>query len=220
MKDVREFRRSSRVNWAGLVLGVFALAGCSSIGSSPSPDSPSITDRFTSLFGASPAGQEPAKVAGPDPNLDCPTVDVRQGASTIQVNATGKGADAGTLRYQISISRTARECAISGPTMSMKVGIQGRVILGPAGAPGQVDVPLRLALVREGVEPKTIWTKFYKLPVAVPPGQSSVPFAYVEENLVFPVPSADQLAAYIVYAGFDQGVKEAPVKKTKKSKSR
>jgi len=220
MKEPREFKRTSRSVWAVLPLALAVLAGCSSIGSSPSPNSPSLTDRFTSLFGASPAGQEPSKVAGPDPNLDCPTVDVRQGASTIQVNATGKGADAGTLRYQISISRTARECAIAGGTMSMKVGIQGRVILGPVGAPGQVEVPLRLAVVREGVEPKTIWTRFYKLPVAVPAGQSNVPFAYVEENLAFPVPSAGELAAYVVYAGFDQAVKEAPAKKTKKSKSR
>lgn len=219
MKRARGYS-DRRMKWAGLLLVAIALAGCSSIGSSSPSNSPSLTDRFTSLFGASPAGQEPAKVTGPDPNLDCPTVDVRQGASTIQVNATGKGADAGTLRHQISISRTARECAVAGGSMSMKVGVQGRVILGPAGAPGQVEVPLRLALVREGVEPKTIWTKFYKLPVAVPSGQSSVPFTYVEENLVFPVPSTGELAAYIVYAGFDQGVKEAPAKKTKKSKSR
>ena len=212
--------RGTRVQAAGAVFAAgMILAGCSSLGTSPS-NSPSLTDRFTSLFGASAPGQEPAKAAGPDPNLDCPTVDVRQGASTVQVTATGKGADAGSLRYQLGISRTARECAVAGSSMSMKIGIQGRVVLGPAGAPGQVDVPLRLALVREGVEPKTIWTKFYKVPVAVPSGQSNVTFTYVEENLAFPVPSLDELAAYIVYVGFDQAVKEQPAKKTKKSKSR
>ena len=33
---------------------------------------------------------------------------------------------------------------------------QGRIIIGPAGGPGKVDVPLRIAVVQEGVKPKTI----------------------------------------------------------------
>ena len=49
--------------------------------------------------------------------------------------------------------------------MTIKLGVQGRIILGPGGGPGQVDVPLRFALVEEGMQPKTIWTKFYQVPV-------------------------------------------------------
>ena len=136
----------------------------------------------------------------------------------MQVNATGKDPNAGSLRYQLSIARTARECAAAGQTMGMKVGIQGRVILGPAGSAGTVEVPLRLALVREGMEPKTLWTKFYKVPVAMPPGQTNVPFTYVEENLSFVVPSAAELSAYVVYVGFDQNMKEPPPQKKKKAR--
>src|SRR5438132_7085543 len=32
---------------------------------------------------------------------------------------------------------------LQGGAMSIKVGVQGRVILGPMGAPGQVGIPLR-----------------------------------------------------------------------------
>ena len=201
-----------------LAFGV-AVAGCSTgpLGSSGSSGSPSVTDRFTSLFNSSPSGQTQAKVAGPDPNLDCPTVDVRQGASTLQTTATGKGTDAGSLQYQVTIARTARECALNAGTMSIKVGVQGRIILGPAGAPTQIDVPLRLAVIREGIEPKTIWTRLTKLPIAVPNGQSSVPFTYVEENLSFPVPDAGELDAYVIYVGFDQAAKEPPPR-TKKGR--
>ena len=42
----------------------------------------------------------------------------------------------------------------------MKVGVEGRVIIGPAGAPGQVDVPLRYRGGAGRIEPKTIVTKF------------------------------------------------------------
>ena len=143
-------------------------------------------------------------------------MDVRAGASTVQVMATAKDPNPGALRYQLSISRAARECAIAAGTMTMKVGVQGRVILGPAGAAGQVDVPLRLAVVREGVDPKTIWTKFYKILVALPPGQSNVPFTYVEENVAFPVPAAGELDAYVVYIGFDQAMQQPPPAAKKK----
>lgn len=214
-------QRFGRLKRAGVLAFGVAVAGCSTgpLSSSPSSGNSSFTDRFTSLFGASPSGQEQVKATGPDPNLDCPTVDVRQGAATVQIMASGKGADAGALRYQVSIARTARECAIAGATMILKVGVQGRIILGPAGVPGQVDVPLRLALVQEGVEPKTIWTKFYRVPVVIPPGQTTMPFAYVEENISFPVPNIGDLSAYVVYVGFDQAAKEQPVKK-KSRKSR
>ena len=40
--------------------------------------------------------------------------------------------------------------------MTMKVGVEGRVLLGPAGGPGQVDIPLRMAVVQEGPAPKTV----------------------------------------------------------------
>ena len=55
--------------------------------------------------------------------------------------------------------------------MTMRVGVQGRILLGPAGGPGQVDIPLRLAVVREGPEPKPIVSKFARLAVAVGPGR-------------------------------------------------
>ena len=39
----------------------------------------------------------------------------------------------------------------------------------PMGGPGQVDVPLRYAVVREGPQPRTIVTKFKRIPVVVAP---------------------------------------------------
>jgi hypothetical protein len=197
---------------------LLAASGCSSfdvLGTSQ-PSSPSsgdtssgssFTQRVRNLFSSgSSTGQE--KVAatapsGPDPNIDCPSVTVRSGAATLAVNAPGAEPSATNLRFQASVSQTARECAVIAGNMTMKVGIQGRVILGPAGTPGKVEVPMRLALVREGVEPRTIWTKLYRVPVNVPQGESNVPFVQVEEGMSFPVPGREDLEAYVVYVGFD-----------------
>jgi len=199
---------SSSSSWFGSSSPSPAPAGTSTSGTS------SFRERMNAFFFGTPTQQAAAaqvQQTPPSPDLDCPNVDVRSGAATLSVNAPGAEASATNLRYQASIGQTARECTVAAGTMTIKVGIQGRIILGPAGAPGQVEVPMRIALVREGIEPRTIWTKLYRVPVTVPPGQSNVPFVQVEEGITFPTPSRTELDAYIVYVGFDpSGLRTQP----------
>jgi hypothetical protein len=227
----RHLGRAGRPSGAALAAALtvaLAAAGCSSLdgafgtSSSPPPADSSGGSSFTqrvkgwfSSGSSQPAGDQ--KVAGgPNPDVDCPGVDVRSGASTLAVNTPGAEPSATNLRFQASIAQTARECAVLGGNMTVKVGIQGRVILGPAGVPGQVEVPMRLALVREGIEPRTIWTKLYRVPVMLPPGQSNVPFVQVEEDMTFPVPKPSDLEAYVVYVGFDANAMSEPPAKSKR----
>ena len=65
--------------------------------------------------------------------------------------APGKQAVGNDVRFQATITRTARECSINGGEITARIGIQGRVIAGPAGAPPSVQVPLRVAVVQGGV---------------------------------------------------------------------
>jgi hypothetical protein len=126
------------------------------------------------------------------------------------------------VRYQLSFGQTARECAVQGETMTMKVGVQGRAIIGPMGGPGTVDVPLRYAVVREGPEPKTITTKFRRTSVTIGPTERHAQFVDIEEGLSFPLPSAKDLEAYVVYVGFDEygdPKEKKPARPAKKPKS-
>lgn len=179
----------------------------------------SISDKLGSwLFGgysAPPGSTSPDTAA----EADCPGVSVRQGASTLAVTQPGTEAGPMTTRYQVTIGQTARECAPLGSVMTMKVGVEGRVLLGPAGGPGQIDVPLRMAVVQEGPTPKTIVSKFYKFAVAIPPGQVNVPFVHVEQDLTFPTPRAADFDAYVVYVGFDpESLATKPARKPAKQK--
>lgn len=225
-------RRNARGAALAVVLALgLAAAGCSSTdlfgpsrsASSPPPaasppaGSTSFSDRMNAFFFGPPARPGDPAAALVQVDADCPGVDIRSGASTLSLGAAGAEPSATSLRYQVSIVRMARECALLGATMTMKVGVQGRVILGPAGGPGQVDVPIRLALVQEGVEPKTIWTKFYRVAVAVPPGQTNVPFVHIEEDVTFPLPRPAELEAYVVYVGFDPAALVAPPPDRRKS---
>ncbi len=137
-----------------------------------------------------------------------PSVSVRTGAATLMIGSKpGEGEPSALdLRYQATIVRTARECRVSAGIMTMKVGIEGRVITGPAGGPGTVDVPLRIAVVQEGVNPKTITSKFARVQVTVASAVDRVPFTHIDPELSFPMPqpSAD-IDSYVVYVGFDPG---------------
>jgi hypothetical protein len=64
-------------------------------------------------------------------------------------------------------------------------------------------VPLRFAVVQEGVEPKTIMTKLQPVSVSIPPNDSNVPFTHVEDGLTFPMPKGAAIDYYVVYVGFD-----------------
>ena len=75
----------------------------------------------------------------------------------------------------------ARECSVNGGVITARIGIQGRVIAGPAGAPSSVQVPIRVAVVQGGVSEKTIATKAYRTTVTMRGG--SEPFTLVAEDL-------------------------------------
>jgi hypothetical protein len=192
---------------AGLVLGT-ALAGCSSGIVGSGGGSPGW---FSSLPGFSSVGSSGGNSATPEatPSIsmdnDCPTIDIRGGTGTLAVATKPQGAAGATdLRYQATIMELARQCALSAGIIRVRVGVQGRVVVGPAGAPSQIEVPLRYAVVREGVEPKTIITKLRRVPVSLPSGSLNTVFTDIEEDMSFPMPPYDELQAYIVYVGFDE----------------
>ncbi|PWT88914.1 MAG: hypothetical protein C5B56_07985 [Proteobacteria bacterium] len=222
----REQNGGVRVDAALVMLaGAFVLAACSLGSSIDSPDpSPSLGSRFANLFSsAKPGVAQPAAPTPSAPEFECPGVDIRAGASTLNIAAKTAEATAGDLRYQLSFGQTARECSVQSGNMSIKVGVQGRLIVGPMGGPGSVDVPLRYAVVREGPQPKTVATRFKRITVSVASEQTHVQFVDVEEGLTFPLPDTTELSAYVIYVGFDEigdkNEKRSP-KASKKSSQR
>ena len=195
---------SLRVVLALAAAGV-VLSGCgggSMFGGSSSDPSPSIGDRFGQLFGSRSQAVGEKAPAAVDNELDCPPVSIRAGASTFAVGTPGKPASGNDLRYQATITRTARDCTVNNGQIVARIGIQGRVIAGPAGNPPTVEIPLRVAVVQGGVQEKTIATKVYRTTVSLTEA-SSVPFSLVAEDLVYPVPPGALGDSYIFYIGFD-----------------
>jgi hypothetical protein len=194
---------------AGL-LGL-ALAGGNLLGSS------------TNIFGSSKAttGEPAVGGAAAASDVECPSINIRPGAATLMIGSKpGAGEPSALdLRYQGSIIRTARECHVNSGMMTMKVGIEGRVITGPAGGPGNVDVPLRIAVVKEGPEPKTIVSKLARIPVTITGAIDRAVFTHVDSDIAFPMPtSAADIDAYVIYVGFDSMASPPPKKPVAKAK--
>jgi hypothetical protein len=185
-----------------IVAAVALAIGCTTL--VPQASAQSLTDRFKSLFGGKPdAPPAPPTVTDePQPDLNCPPVSIRAGASTYTVGLPGQEATGNNVRFQVTITKTARECIRSGGDITAHVGIQGRVIAGPAGAPASVEVPMRLAVVQGGVNEKVIATKAYRTTVPMTE-EGSVPFSFVADDLVYPAPPAAIGDSYIFYVGFD-----------------
>ncbi len=95
-----------------------------------------------SLFGGGDSKDAPLT---PGATADCPLIVVEPGAEMLRTPA---GAEASAVKYQISIKSTARECVVEGDHLTIKVGIEGDAILGPAGSPGSYGAAVKVALRR------------------------------------------------------------------------
>jgi len=237
---------------AGAALALLLLAGCSgggagspattastaaappapvSVGAAPppapaAPSTPSLKDKIASFFSGA-TQKEPQPVANAQPNVECPFLDIRQGASTLTFPPPPPDGsnEAMALKYQGVFVRAARDCAVVNGEMVMRVGIQGRIVVGPAGGAGRIEVPLRIAVVSAPITaPKTVVTRLIRVPVTIGANDDNVDFTHIEEGLSFPMP-ASSADPYIVYIGFDpfgaaaadQAKKPVPAKKPKPS---
>ena len=165
----------------------------------PVEELPTLTDRFDQLFG----GRGKVAETAPDgTELDCPLVKIRAGASTYGVAPPGKQAVASELNYQATITRTARDCRrVTGGQIAARIGIQGRVIAGPAGAPATVEVPVRVAVVQTGVQERVLTTKVYRTTVSMT--EDGGAFSLVGEDLIYNMPGNLTSDSYVFYVGFD-----------------
>lgn len=113
----------------------------------------------------------------------CPPVDVPEGGAALR-SFGGKGGDNASLRNQITLGRIARECnRLQDGSITVKVGVAGQVLLGPAGAPGRFEAPLQIA-IKYG--DKVVVSRSKRVAVAVAPGEAQGLFTIVEDGLIVP----------------------------------
>jgi hypothetical protein len=195
--DVTRLRRAAG---AGLLSGILLmLAGCGG-----SETARNVTSVFMGPDGGATfemEGERPEPPGGPR----CPMITVRDGTEALRNYERGREGDPVALRYQGTVTRVARECSFTGDNhVRIRFGVAGRLITGQAGSPGNYELPLRVAMVRQGSGGQAVWSQLYRVPVTVEPGQGSGNFSLVAEDIEFTLPAGDGFGWYVVYAGFDE----------------
>ena len=175
------------------------LAGCASSNGPKSASEPSTMSKLANLiaFNSTTAPKAVDSVAGNVDYVECPVVDVEEGGG---VAVVGSGA---TLRHQFTISETARECSVANKQISIRVGVAGRVVTGPAGGPGTFSVPLRIGIRRE-TDKQIVTSKVVNITATIPSGGSNTTFAVVPDPLTVPWLREEADEDYMVVVAFQK----------------
>ena len=181
---------------AGIAAAAAALSGCS----------------MGSMFGGGQdnlqlanANATPAQIAQGQANAlpsiatSCPPVKIAPGAQALFYYGGGKAGDPASLHYETSFDQETRNCVVSNGLITVKMGVSGRVLLGPAGHETSVKVPLRVTVDRNDM---SVFSEKYVVPVAITPPAQSAQFAKVIDNISIPYLNGDDI---VIWVGFDSG---------------
>jgi hypothetical protein len=149
---------------------------------------------------ANPTQQELATAstnALPAIATECPPIKVRLGGEALFYYGKGKVGNAKDLNYQAVIEKQSRNCIVSNGLITVKMGIVGRLLLGPAGNQTNVNVPVRFAVERDEVP---LFSERYEIPVTITPPNQSEEFVKVVENVAIPYTGGEQI---VIWVGFD-----------------
>jgi len=158
----------------------------------PSPTSSAQT--------ANPTAQELSAAATnalPAIATECPPIKVRLGGEALFFYGKGKVGDPHALNYQAVLDKQSRNCVASNGLITVKMGVVGRVLLGPAGSQAKVDVPIRFAVERDGVP---MYSERYEIPTTINPSTQSGEFVKVVENVAIPYTGGENIT---IWVGFD-----------------
>src|SRR5690606_24861493 len=187
-------KMSPAVRFAGAGLLAFALAGCS----------------MGNMFGGggstgtqlANATANPAQIAQAAPSAlpaiatECPPIKVRPGSETL-FSYSGRTGNPADLGWQAVLEKQSRNCVVSNGLITVKMGVVGRVILGPKGNQQSVDLPIRFAVERDDV---AVFSERYTIPVAITPPNQSEEFVKVVENVGIPYLGGERI---VIWVGFD-----------------
>lgn len=190
---------------AGLGLAAFLVAA-----------GPAAAIEWGNLFGGGSGDDKPKAPANAQTeDVGCPDVQILDGTAGHRVPAGSSGA---SVRYQFSIRNVARECAVVGNQLQIKVGVEGGVMLGQAGSPGSYSAPIRFVIIDEHTQ-KPVTSKAYTASASIPSNEAQASFTLVSEPLVAPL-RADAETAYTVKVGFDSRGGGGGERKARKGKKR
>lgn len=181
----------SIVNTMGGVFAAILLAGCTT----GADDETNLASNTTSA----PEVVQPAVIQGA-----CPRVSLRDGTSYFRTYEDGGENDPSRIVHQVALADTTRQCILRDDNIIVNVVAAGRLVAGPAGGPGEVEMPIRVAAVQNNA---VIFSELEQYKAILPEGSSSTQFLYNRAEVVIPRSAA---ASTEIFVGFDEGPYDTP----------
>ena len=179
-------------------LAAALLAGCS-MGGMFGGGSPAAEANLANA-NPTPAAMAQAQTnALPAIATECPPIKVRTGSEAMFYYGNGKVGDPRALQYQGVIDKSTRNCVVSNGLITVQMGVEGRVLLGPTGTQTSVNVPVRFAVERDR---QAVFSEKYQIPVAITPPAQSGEFIKVVQNVAIPYLGGEDIT---IWVGFDTG---------------
>ncbi len=138
----------------------------------------------------------------------CPRVSLREGTAYFNSYAKGGQDDPAKLLYQAAITDVTRSCKRDNGTLSITVAVAGKVVPGPAGAPGNITMPIRIVMIQGST---VLYSELHKYQLAVGDSAQASQFVFNDPNISIPDPTQRDIQ---IFAGYD----DSPDKKGKKDK--
>jgi hypothetical protein len=131
----------------------------------------------------------------------CPQMLIWAREKHLTVYEGGRTGDGLAIIHQGEITKVARECEFAPGQVTIKFGFSGRVLMGPKGQPGIVQLPVS-AFVTDGNRER-IQSENIKVDVTMPPDTPIGYFSTVR-TLSFKIQEGARPADYKLFVGFDK----------------
>ena len=119
----------------------------------------------------------------------------------LTVYDVGRYGDGLAVRYRGELTKAARECVLQPGTAHVKVGFAGRVLLGPKGQAGQVQLPLHIYLTDK--KGKILKNTKISVPVTIEQGKPIGYFSMIQK-IDIPLTEGRSGKDFRLFVGFDK----------------
>jgi hypothetical protein len=191
------FGTVSTLRFAGLGALALVLSACS-MGNmfAPAPGGGGVSQMQNANASQAQIAQASAS-ALPAIATECPPIKVRTGGEALFKYTNNSKPNPRELNWQAVIENQSRNCVVSNGKITLRMGVIGRLLLGPAGSVQNAELPVRFAIERDGV---ALFSEAYTIPVAIPGSEQSAEFVKVVENVEIPYLGGEQIT---IWVGFD-----------------
>lgn len=169
-----------------LIFALVVLSGCNS------------TETANTLNVASAPEQASSIVQG-----QCPRVSFREGTTFYRAYTRKGDGDPSKITYQSSLADATRSCTISGDQLSVNVFAAGRLLAGPEGKAGDVELPVRVVVLDKKTK-NVLYSELSTQVVTLTGPNLTAQFVFNDSNVVIPVGAGGETE---VFVGFDSGPK-------------